>query len=757
MDRLSTPWTDTVNPDTVWSEYPRPGMVRERWMSINGLWEYAITGEDTEWKNGYISALADDLLADNQALPEAWDGQILVPFAVESALSGVAKLVRPSQLLWYRKQIELPADWQEQRILLHFEAVDWHAVVWINGVRCGEHRGGYVPFALDITDALRPGSQEIIVGVWDPTNVGDQAVGKQSLPEERKGYRYTPTTGIWQSVWLEPVPVVSFDSIRLTPDLDRSGVELEIRLRGEGGGCRWIAEVTDGERVVAAGSARPDEKLRLVIDNPIVWEPDAPFLYQVSFRLENEGVRADEVSGYFGMRKISMGRDADGRPNVLLNHKPIFQFGPLDQGYWPDGILTPPGDEAALFDIQYLKDIGCNMIRVHIKLHPARWYYHCDRLGLLVWQDMVCTRKFDPMITEGSAAQWETEQKEMLDHLHNHPSIVQWIVFNEAWGQYDTGRMTEWTMKYDPSRLVTSASGWTDYPAGHFVDIHDYSFYCTVPPQSYAPDRAIVLGECGGFDLLLPGHIWHPDQQLTVSINRMAEQGREKYEDARQFAERYEEWLKGIKLLRHQGLCAAVYTQITDVEHEPNGWLTYDRRISKIPKGDLAEWHSRLYEPLEPLQSLVNPDSGNDDSRWEYRIGIPEVEDWKTGGGDELWLRGSSARYNEIKAPAAEEPTPEAAEKLYCARTTFELDSVPEEWILRVQGRGLADVFLNGILLRQLRLNNRDLEHIHTADVPISGSEAAFLQTGVNVLAICWRMKDTPAADFTADILCIKE
>ncbi|MCC2685648.1 MAG: lacZ, partial [Paenibacillaceae bacterium] len=635
-NKIRTRWAKEVSPERVWSEYPRPNLVRSDWQSLNGLWNYKIVGDKREWNEGRVENAKADLLCDEAYLSQhwqqcsegMWDGRILVPFAVESALSGVGKLMRPHQTLWYQRTFELAEDWKGQRIILHFEAVDWHAVVWVNGVKVGEHRGGYVPFALDITEALKQKEQEIVVAVWDPTNMGDQSLGKQALPENRKGYRYVPTTGIWQSVWLEPVPQTSIERLSITPDVDNDCVHIEAFLTNASHATDEciLVEILDMGRITATGSASLGGKISIKLDHPKLWSPDEPFLYDMNVKLQHGSQTIDEVTSYFGMRKISIQPDELGIQRIMLNNQPIFQYGPLDQGYWPDGILTPPSDEAARFDLQYLKDIGCNMVRVHIKIHPARWYAHCDRLGLIVWQDMVCTRKFEPNITPESSAQWQREQKEMIDHLYNHPSVAHWIVFNEAWGQHDTERLTQWTMAYDPSRLVTNASGWTDYEIGHLHDTHDYSFHPSIPDRRQLGERAIVLGEVGGFDVLVPGHIWHEDQQITVSWDPVAEISREKYANAQEWSVRYQEWLKGLKLLQSLGLNAAVYTQITDVEHECNGWMTYDREISKIEPSILKKWHSELYvfHELLHLQSVA-ADSSLAPQHWQYKLIAEDV------------------------------------------------------------------------------------------------------------------------------------
>jgi hypothetical protein len=719
--RLMTRWGRQVTPAAAWREYPRPQLVRDRWVNLNGLWDYAIEGEAGEWKGGQVENDKDDrLLRWNGAFPTRWEGRILVPFAIESALSGVGKEVRPGQLLWYRKTFETRREWGGSRVLLHFGAVDWHAIVFVNRKRLVENRGGYVPFSADITGALRPsGPQEILVAVWDPSNAGDQSVGKQSLPEMRQGYRYTPTTGIWQTVWMEPVPGEHIEGLHIVPDIDRGEVRVTVEARG--GGVARVA-VIDGARETAVSSGKAGAAIAVRIPAPKRWSPDQPFLYTLKVALG-----ADRVSSYFGMRKIAIQPDERGVMRYFLNNRPLrFQFGPLDQGYWPDGVLTPPSDEAAAFDVKYLRDIGCNMARVHVKVHPERWYYHCDRLGLLVWQDFVCTRKFEPAITPASARQWESEQRRMVAALRNHPSIIQWIVFNEGWGQYDTGRLTGWAKSLDPTRLVTCASGWTDFAGvGEVRDIHDYSFYPSVPPAAMEKRRAVVLGEFGGFDVGLPGHMWHPDQVVKPTSGAAEDGGRQKYRDGEQWLEDYARWLSGWRrLIGRYGLNAGVYTQIADVEHEPNGWLTYDREVSKIAAADLRRLHSALYSPqAEPAAT-----GGAGPWRWSPA----PAGQWFQPAFDD-------AKWKESVGPVSLDA------KEASLRRRLTLERVPRApGIVARQTPGEADLYLNGKSV--LTFNNRGVrDGAGVTVIPLRPQAAALLVRGMNHIAVRARFQSTPA------------
>lgn len=718
-NRLMTRWAKDVSPTNAWPEYPRPQMVRDRWLNLNGLWEYALQGESREWKAGRVVNSQHDLLLKPLAFPGRWEGKILVPFAIESALSGVGQIVRPDQVLWYRRTFEIPAAWKGNLVHLHFGAVDWHSMVFVNGKRLAEHKGGYTSFHVDITSALRPaGPQELVVAVWDPTNTGDQSIGKQSLPEMRQGYRYTPTTGIWQTVWLEPVPAAHIEGLMIVPDVDRG--EVRVTVGGREGTPVSIA-VLEGTRTVAVAKATAGRESVIRIPQPKLWSPSAPFLYALQVTLGD-----DRVSSYFGMRKIAIQADRSGIPRYYLNNQPLaFQFGPLDQGYWPDGVLTPPSDKAAEFDVSYMKEIGCNMVRVHVKVHPERWYYHCDRLGLLVWQDFVCSRRFESKITPESAAQWESEQRRMMDRLRNHPSIIQWVVFNEGWGQYDTERLTKWAKSYDPWRVVTAASGWTDFAgAGDVRDIHDYSFYPSIPLPGSDQKRAVVFGEFGGFDVGIPGRLWHPEQVVRVSNGAIEDEGRQKYRDGDHWLENYTRWLNAWRLLigRH-GLSAGVYTQIADVEHEPNGWLTYDRAVSKIPVADLRRLHDRLYVPAPEPAGLAAAAPW----RWTQAAGDGWFEPALSDNG---WQHG--------KAPFQFDADD------VCLRQWLVLDRKPHApAVVASLSPGQAELYLNG--KPALVFNNRGVgDGAGRSVIPLPSAAAGLLSQGRNHVAVRVRLKAAP-------------
>jgi beta-galactosidase/beta-glucuronidase len=535
-------------------EYPRPQMVRPRWQNLNGLWDYVITRK-------------------RETKPSAFSGKILVPFPIESALSGVMKPVDERSLLWYRRTFEIPSDWTGQRLLLHFGAVDWEATVFINGRKIGAHRGGYDPFEFDITHALRAsGPQEIVVRVFDPTEAG-QPRGKQV--RRPSGIYYTSITGIWQTVWIEPVPAVRIESFKITPDLDSSTLKLTVKTSNGSVDTMVDAVALEQDKEISRASGRSGTELVLPIPDVKTWSPDFPFLYGLKVSLKSAGEIIDSIQSYFGMRKISLGHDSQGVLRILLNNDFVFQMGPLDQGYWPDGLYTAPTDEALRYDLEMTQKFGFNTTRKHIKIEPQRWYYWCDRMGLLVWQDMPSGGNETPTHRQ----QFEKELRAMIEHLGNHPSIIMWVVFNEAWGQTRSQRwpksMVKLAMQLDPTRLVNNASGWTDMKLGHVHDIHKYPGPECPAPE---PDRALVLGEFGGLGLKIDGHTWTAQ---TWGYRGVADN------DA--LTRQYQELLaRTHELKESSGLSAAIYTQITDVETECNGLLTYDRQIIKADVDAIA-------------------------------------------------------------------------------------------------------------------------------------------------------------------------
>ena len=577
---ITTQWADDVNPANTLPDYPRPQLQRSDWQNLNGLWQYAILP-----------------VSGNDAIPTAFQGNILVPFAVESALSGVGKTVGKDNILWYQRDITVPAKRKGKRTLLHFGAVDWRSDIYVNGKNVGRHEGGYDPFTFDITDALKKGSkQQLAVRVWDPTNDGPQPHGKQVVNPE--GIWYTPVTGIWQTVWLETVPDTYIVSTKQTPDLDNNILSVNTSVKNlQPGDIINISAWKGNEKVAEKTGA--DTSVTLSISDPEMWSPSHPFLYDLKLTVMRKGKSVDEVKSYFAMRKISIAPDANGIQTMMLNNKFFFEFGPLDQGWWPDGLYTAPTDAALKFDIEKTKEMGFNMIRKHIKVEPARWYYYCDQLGMLVWQDMpsgdlgnhwenrpgVLGRATDRDRTPESESYYRKEWNAIMDALHNYPCIVVWIPFNEAWGQFKTVEIANWTKQKDLSRLVNSASGGNFYPVGDIEDLHNYPDPAMPRPDIFGAKKALVLGEFGGLGLPVDGHTWQDKNW-----------GYQSFKSNDSLLKRYNSLTDKLEELIKAGLSAAVYTQTTDVEGEVNGFMTYDRKVMKMPIEELKADNERLYE-----------------------------------------------------------------------------------------------------------------------------------------------------------------
>ncbi|WP_222538690.1 glycoside hydrolase family 2 protein [Pedobacter polysacchareus] len=577
-DRITSPWAEKVNPKAPLPDYPRPQLVRlENWKNLNGLWSYAITPKD-------------------QNEPVKYQGSILVPFAVESALSGVGKTVGKDSVLWYKNTITIPAAMKNKEVLLHFGAVDWQAEVFVNGKSAGKHEGGFDPFTFNISSLLKKsGTQEIKVRVWDPTDEGPQPRGKQVRKPE--GIWYTPVTGIWQTVWLESVPKTHLISTKHTPDIDAKTLSVNVTVAAAQAGDQVRITAFDGKNEVAKKEAYIKEEVVLAIENPKLWSTTSPFLYDLKIELLRKGKVIDQAGSYFAMRKSSMAKDQHGIERMLINNEFVFQYGPLDQGWWPDGLYTAPTEEALIFDIIKTKEMGFNMIRKHIKVEPARWYYECDKLGMLVWQDMPSGdlgNHWEPNLgtmggtdknrTPESEAMYRKEWSKIMDDLHNFPSIIVWTPFNEAWGQFKTKEIAEWTKKKDPSRLVNSASGGNHVITGDIVDLHHYPEPKMPRPDLFGTTHAIVLGEFGGLGLPVAGHTWKDKDNW----------GYQSFKTADELFEKYNSFIRSLEGLIKKGLSAAVYTQTTDVEQETNGLMTYDR-ILKLPEAKIKGANDRLY------------------------------------------------------------------------------------------------------------------------------------------------------------------
>jgi beta-galactosidase/beta-glucuronidase len=708
---LMTRWGKQVTPENAWREYPRPQLVRKDWLDLNGLWEYAVV---------------------QKGQPHAeWHGKILVPYPIESALSGVGKHIGKDQHLWYTRTFEIPAAWGSERVLLHFGGVDYEATVYVNGKEIGNHLGGFDPFSFDITDELKKGKNELKVRVWDPTDAGAQPRGKQS--SKPGGIWYTPVTGLWQTVWLEPVPASSISGVNVvTADLPRTGrratVNISVATRGNiKGQSISVLATRKGERVFATefeagrtGSA--------TIENADLWTPDTPNLYDVRVELLENGKVRDSVESYFGVRQIQKELDEHGHMRLMLNHKPVFQIGPLDQGWWPDGLLTPPSDEAMKYDLEVLKKLGMNMLRKHIKVEPARYYYHCDRLGLLVWQDMPSVMaegrkhfvqpdwKDDGEFTKEEKAQFRAELKAMIDHLRFFPSIVVWVPFNEGWGQHDTNDVLKWVKELDPSRLVNGPSGWTDRGFGDMKDMHNYPGPGMFP---VLPDRVSVLGEFGGLGLPLQGHLWK-------STNNW---GYENYKTTDELRHAYRVLMHRLHPLVHKGLAAAVYTQTTDVEVEVNGLMTYDREVIKLDVEETAAWHRELFREARKYQ-VVLPTSEKQPQQWHYTLAQPRNGWEKTEYDISKWEK-TNGGFGTAGTPGAIIGTKWDTSDIWLKRS-FVLDELPKgELFLRLHHDEDVEVYINGVFAARLRGYLKDYE-----EVPITRESQRALKTGTNTIAV---------------------
>jgi hypothetical protein len=578
---LMTQWGAEVTADNAWTQYPRPQMKRRQWKNLNGHWDYAI-GPVTQ-----------------RNTPTKWAGKILVPFCLESKLGGVKRLLDGSESLWYRRSINLPVA--DAKRLLHFEAVDYRCEVFINGKSVGTHQGGNTPFSFDISDAVVPGENELVVRVEDETEKF-QLRGKQVL--NANGIWYTQVSGIWQTVWLEDVPQTYIEQIKIASRADAGEIDVSISTQGKSN-LKFEVIVNDESTQVANAQPKPtDQTITITIprDKLKLWSPDSPHLYDLEIRLlDDSGSVIDQVDSYVGIRTVGKVKDANGHWRFTLNGKIIFHWGPLDQGWWPDGLLTPPSDEAMVSDIEWLKSAGFNMIRKHIKVEPRRYYYHCDRLGMMLWQDQVSGGP-DPAWTrlnpDPQDATWPKSHHEqfmvelgrMIDGLENHPSIVCWVPFNEAWGQHKTVEVGQWTVKRDPSRHVNIASGGNFWPVGDIVDEHAYPH----PRFPFALDQGRfdgfikVMGEFGGHGFPVAGHLWDNDRD-NWGYGGLPR-------DETEYTKRYQISIEKLAELKKQGIAAGVYTQTTDVEIEINGLMTYDRKVIKIPADKLKQIHSVLIE-----------------------------------------------------------------------------------------------------------------------------------------------------------------
>lgn len=663
--RLKTRWTDLVSQTLPHPEYPRPQMVRKQWLNLNGPWDFTLSSSAEPAHVHY-------------------DKTILVPFPVESALSGLALHVNEGQRLWYRRAFECQKG---GRTLLHFGASDFETAVWINGKLVGAHKGGYDPFTFDISEAIadKP-EQDIVVSVFDPTDAGTQPRGKQVV--KPGGIFYTPTSGIWQTVWLEQVPTTSIENVLVTAHTD-GDLKVQFKVRGNADGISYSVRILDGKELVAAENGSKNATVKLNVPFPKLWTPNSPSLYYLNLSiLDSSGNTVDSVESYTAFRDVKIAPDRSGITRILLNDEPCFMVGPLDQGFWPDGLYTPPTDEALKFDIEFTKKLGFNMIRKHVKVEPDRWYYWCDKLGMLVWQDMPSGDKSigpnDPDIhrTSESAAQFEAELKAMIDALRNHPSIVTWIPFNEGWGQYEVARITDMIRQLDPSRLIDSTTGWADRGVGDMLDWHIYPGPGSPNPE---PHRVAVLGEFGGLGLPIPDHMWQKENW-----------GYQSYKTEEELTEATVGLFERLRfLIGSPGLSAAVYTQTTDVETEANGLLTYDRAVVKMDEKRLHNAITELFDPPLVLVPVV-PTSESAAQVWRYTTTQPD-EAWIAATFDDSNWSSGKGGFGAKGTPGAIIGTEWNSDDIWLRRTVDFVNVEPGTNVfVRMHHDDDAEVYIDG-------------------------------------------------------------
>ena len=587
MEQLLTRWGRELNRELPLNDYPRPQMRRESFINLNGLWDYAIQPKTDPF--------------------DCWQGQIVVPFSPETILSGVNRTVTPDDKLYYRRTFVYRKT--GDRALLHFGAVDYECEVTLNGVVLGSHRGGYYPFTFDVTEAIKEGENELLVSVTDPSETGSQASGKQT--SKRGQIWYTPQSGIWQTVWLEEVPENYIVSVKLTPDIDTGVLKAEAELAGEKAPIT-LTVFDKGEKLTAVTTS--GRSASIAMGDFRLWSPEDPYLYDLEV-----ACGADKVICYFGMRKFSVGKDEKGVSRLMLNNKPYFHNGLLDQGYWSDGLYTAPSDEAMIYDIQTMKDMGFNMLRKHIKVEPLRWYYHCDRLGMLVWQDMINggapVKQFVVAALPGLQMAFNTKHAgrlddgpenyrlfsredkagreeyyedagRLIDTLYNCVSLCLWVPFNEGWGQFDAVKAFRYFREQDPTRIIDHASGWHDQGAGDLNSFHIYFTPFLFPKMDKNDDRVIALTEFGGFSMVTPGHVFNTEKTFGYRIY--------KTKDALEKALKHLYLDRIAPLIEKRGLSALVYTEVSDVEDETNGFLTFDREVLKVDMDLMKEINSRI-------------------------------------------------------------------------------------------------------------------------------------------------------------------
>lgn len=699
---IKTQWTDQVDKNNPLPEYPRPQLVRTDWMNLNGYWEFK-------------SGAANDAVPRNKTL----GSQIVVPFAPEATLSGI---VKHYERVWYRKLVTIPANWTGKRILIHFGAIDWESEVYVNGVSMGIHKGGYDEVSYDITDQLvGTGQQEIIVRVFDPTRDFGQPRGKQTTAPG--GIMYTCVTGIWQTVWLEPVAPQSIGSIKITPDIDNNTLKLTVN-SATATGLTITATAKDGSVQVGKISGSANTELIIPVPNAKLWSPESPFLYDLDIKLLSGNTVLDSVSSYFGMRKIAMVRETP-TPQIYLNNKPIYMMGPLDQGFWPDGIYTAPTDEALRFDIEAEKALGFNMVRKHIKVEPQRWYYWADKLGIMVWQDMPSPNSYDPptgMAIEKE--QFDVELTRMINTHLNSPSIVSWVIFNEWQAEFESPRHTLLVRSLDPTRLINQGSG--HERSDEQCDILDGHYYA--PPNCpTSTTSAVVCGEYGGIGYPIANHLWSTAGNFYGNVSS-AEALIQKYTD---FSERL------LMFKKTKGMSAAVYTEITDVEIEVNGFLTYDRNYKVDPAIIKAINEKVIYETVSSSSDVL-PTSDKVAQTWKYTTASPTVG-WQTASFDDsAWATATGGFGTRVDASNKQIGTLWNTPNIWI-RKTFTLGNLNALQIrnlrLSVFHDEITSIYINGVLAASLTDYSTDYIAVEISQA----AKNALIMNGTNTIAISCR------------------
>ena len=694
---LMTRFSRDVTAEKVLPEYPRPQLEREKWLNLNGVWQYQPgTGENEDMPKGKLSDI------------------ILVPFPVESALSGV---MEHHDRLWYRRSFTVPSAWKGQHLLLHFGAVDYESEVYVNGKSFGVHKGGYDPFTIDITPALKTsGTQELTVRVFDPTDNGGQPRGKQTLHPQ--GIMYTSVTGIWQTVWLEPVPALHIDEIKMVPDIDHSLLHITVNT-GTASVANYsvTVKVKDGNAVIKTVNAKPNTAFDIPVANAKLWSPDSPFLYGLDIALLQGGKKTDAVTSYFGMRKISVGEE-DGYKKLYLNNHFLFEIGPLDQGFWPDGGYTAPTDEALKYDLQMIKNYGFNMVRKHIKVEPYRWYYWADKLGLLVWQDMPSPNSYTRNTPPVDTAEFATELTRMVKLHYNSPCIVTWDIFNEGQGQHNTAGLVKMVRNLDSSRLINQASGGEHFGVGDYLDIHSYP----PPAVPYSTTQVLACGEYGGIGYVIPGHTWKIGPTYIMIDNQ------------KDYTNLYDQFANDLVLYKtNKGLSAAVYTEITDVEVELNGLLTYDREISKGPVETIRASNTKIINDKSYISDIL-PTSEKNARTWRYTTEQPPTNWFATSFNDSAWKTGLGG-FGTAGTPGSHVKTVWNTNNIWL-RQEFTLGNISQinrgDLVLYMHHDEGAEVYINGIKAAV----RKDVTSGYIVVPMTPESKAALISNGKNVIAV---------------------